>query len=309
VDGVVAEPVAKEIIMRVFVTGATGFVGSHLVPELLSNGHQVLGLARSDEGAAALIAAGAEVRRGTIEDVAGLAEAAAGADGVVHLAFNHDFSRFAENSANDARAVAALGAGLAGSARPLLVTSGTAIAHVPEGQLATEDDPAVGADVTPRAMSEEAAREVAAAGGNIGIVRLAQIHDPRRQGLISFAIQVALEKGVSAYIDDGAARWPAAPVGDAARLYRLALEKAAPGAIYNCVAEQGVAMRDVADVLGRKLKLPVRSVAMAEAEAHFGWLAHFMRRDLAASSAKTRAALGWQPSGPGLLEDLERLEL
>jgi len=295
--------------MRVFITGATGFIGSALIPELLAAGHQVLGLARSEEGAAALAAAGAEPHRGSIEDLDSLRAGAAGADGVIHLAFNHDFSRFAENCENDRRAIEALTTALAGSDRPLIVTSGTAIAIGQAGQPVTEDSPTIGSADVPRAASEEAALAAAAAGLNVSVVRLPQVHDTRRQGLITFAIAMAQEKGVSAYIGDGGNRWPAAHIGDVARLYRLALEKAERGAIYHAVAEEGVTMRAVAEVLGARLGLPVASIPAEEAPAHFGWLAMFAARDLAASGARTQARLGWHPTGPGMIADLERLEV
>jgi nucleoside-diphosphate-sugar epimerase len=293
--------------MRVFVTGATGFIGTPLVKELLAAGHQVVGLTRSNEGAAARAAAGAEPHHGSLEDLDSLRAGAAQADGVVHLAFNHDVSRFVQNCEDDRRVIDALGATVAGSNRPLLITSGTGIANSVAGQPATED----GATVSeiPRAASEQAAAAAASSGANVSIVRLPQVHDPRKQGLISPAIELALEKGVSAYIADGSNRWPAAHVLDVARLYRLALEKADRGAIYHAVAEEGVAMRDIAETIGHRLGLPVTSIAPEEAAAHFGWLAMFAARDLPASSALTKARLGWQPTGPGLIADLERLEI
>lgn len=295
--------------MRVFVTGATGFIGTALTQELLAAGHQVLGLTRSEEGAAALAAAGAEPHRGSIEDLDSLRSGAAQADGVIHLAFNHDFSNFAENCENDRRAIGALTAALAGSDRPLIVTSGTAIAIGEGGEPVTEDSPTIPSADVPRAASEEAAFAAAAAGLNVSVVRLPQVHDTRRQGLITYAIAMAQEKGVSAYIGEGGHRWPAAHVGDVARLYRLALEKAERGAIYHAVAEEGVTMRAVAEVLGRRLGLPVASIAPEEAPAHFGWLAMFASRDLAASGTRTQQRLGWQPTGPGMIADLERLEV
>jgi len=295
--------------MRVFITGATGFIGTALTRELLAAGHRVLGLARSEEGAAALAAAGAEPHRGSIEDLDSLRAGAAQADGVIHLAFNHDFSRFAENCENDRRAIEALTGALAGSDRPLIVTSGTAMAIGRNGQPATEDSPTVTSAEVPRAISEETALAAAAAGLNVSVVRLPQVHDTRRQGLITFAIAMAQEKGVSAYIGDGGHRWPAAHVDDVARLYRLALEKAERGAIHHAVAEEGVTMRAVAEVLGARLGLPVASIAPEEAPAHFGWLAMFAARDLAASGTRTQQRLGWHPTGPGMIADLERLEI
>ncbi len=294
--------------MRVFVTGATGFIGSAVVTELVAAGHQVVGLCRSDEKAPALTAAGAEVYRGSLADLDGLKAAAGRSDGVIHLAFNHDFSKFVANCEDDRRVIAALGAALAGSDRPLIVTSGTGMATTVPGQPATEDGAVISSSVIPRAASEEAAAAVAAAGGNVSVVRLPQVHDTRRQGLVSYAIAVAREKGVCAYVGDGRNRWPAAHVLDTARLYRLAIERAEPGARYHAVAEEGVAVRDMVEVIGRRLKLPVASIAPAEAAAYFGWLAVFAGHDMPASSARTREKLGWRPTGPGMIADLERLD-
>lgn len=295
--------------MRVFVTGATGFIGSAVVAELIGAGHQVLGLCRSEEKAAALAAAGAEVHRGSIEDLDGLKAGAARSDGVIHLAFNHDFSRFAANCEDDRRVIAALGAALAGSKRPLIVTSGTGLANAEPGQPAIEDNATLGSDQIPRAASEEAAMAVAQDGGNVSVVRLPQVHDTARQGLVSYAIAMYRDKGECVYVGDGANRWPAAHVLDVARLYRLAIEKAAPGAKYHAVAEEGVSLRDIAQALGRRLQLPVRSIAKEDTQAFFGWLAMFVGYDVPASSLKTRQQLGWQPEGPGLIADLEQLQI
>ncbi|WP_329741845.1 SDR family oxidoreductase [Dyella sp. A6] len=299
--------------MRVFVTGATGFIGMAVVRELVASGHQVLGLCRSDDKAAALAAAGAEVHRGSLQDLESLRDGAARADGVIHLAFNHDFSTFAANCEDDRRVIAALGAPLAGSTRPLVVTSGTGMASSVPGQLATEDSAPVSAQVIPRAASEETAMALAAAGVNVAVVRLPQVHDTVRQGLVSYVIQVAREKGVVGYVGDGHHRWPAVHVLDAARLYRLALEKAhekaEPGAIHHAVGEEGITLKDMAEVIGARIGLPARSIAADQAEAYFGWLAMFAAHDAPASSALTRRRLGWQPSGPGMLADLAQLEL
>ncbi|MGN6268782.1 MAG: SDR family oxidoreductase [Sphingomonas sp.] len=295
--------------MRVFVTGATGFIGSAVTRELLTAGHQVLGLTRSEEGASALAEIGAEPHRGSIEDANSLTAGAAKSDGVIHLAFNHDFSKYVQNCEDDRRVVAALASALVGSTRPLLITSGTPIANTVPGQPATENGPAVNSSIIPRAASEEAGATAADKDVNVSVVRLPQVHDTRRQGLVSPAIAIAREKGVSAYIGDGANRWPAAHVLDVARLYRLALERAAPNAKYNAVAEQGVPMREIAETIGRRLSLPVKSIPPEEAEAHFGWLAGFVSRDLPASSEQTRRQLDWQPTGPGLIADLENLEI
>lgn len=295
--------------MRVFVTGATGFIGSAVVRELMAAGHQVLGLARSDDKAAALAASGAEVYRGSLEDLNGLRAVAARADGVIHLAFNHDFSKYAANCEDDRHVVETLGSALAGSDRPLIVTSGTGMSKAPPSRPATEEDPPANSADVPRAASEEAAAAVVAKGGNVSVVRLPQVHDRTRQGLISYAVALAKEKNVSAYVGDGSNRWPAAHVLDTARLYRLALEKAERGATYHAVAEEGVSLRDIADVIGRRLKVPTVSIAPAEAGAHFDWLATFAALDLSASSKQTRQRLGWVPTGPGLIADLEQLQV
>ena len=293
--------------MRVFVTGATGFIGSAVVRELIAAGHDVLGLSRSDDKAAALAAAGGEVYRGSIADPDSLKEGAARSDGVIHLAFNHDFSRFVQNCEDDRRVIKALGSVLAGSDRPLIVTSGTPIANTVPGQPAREDNAIVGSNVHPRAASEEAAAAVAADGVNVSVVRLPQVHDPMRQGLITPAIAIYREKGACAYVGEGLNRWPAAYVLDVARLYRLAVEKAEPNAKYHAVAEEGVPMRDIAEAIGRRLKLPVKSIAPEESPAFFGWLAMFAGHDMPASSEQTRKKLGWRPTGPGLIADLEQL--
>jgi len=295
--------------MRVFVTGATGFIGSAIVVDLIGAGHQVLGLTRSEAGAKTLAAAGAEVHRGSLEDPDSLKSGAAVSDGVIHTAFNHDFSTYVTNCEDDRRVIEALGSVLAGSARPLIITSGTGMGTAGPGQIATEEDPPARAADVPRAASEEAAATAEARGVNISVVRLPQVHDTEKQGLITYAIDVAREKGVSAYVGDGRNRWPAAHRLDTAHLYCLALEKAQSGARYHAVAEEGVPMRDIAEAIGRRLGLPVVSVAPAEATAHFGWLAMFADRDVPASSDLTRQQLGWRPTGPGLIADLEQLHL
>jgi nucleoside-diphosphate-sugar epimerase len=291
--------------MRIFVTGATGFIGSAIVPELISGGHQVLGLTRSDAGAEALRAAGAEVKFGNIEDLDSLREGASKSDGIIHLAFNHDFSQFQKNVDNDRKVIEAMGEVLLGSNRPFIVTSGTGIAANVDGKPSTVDSPITSS--IPRVGSELAVKELTARGVNTSVVRLPQVHDTRKQGLVSHLLAIAREKQVSAYIGDGSNRWPAAHVSDVARLYRLAFEKAEPGAIYHAVHEEGVSMKTMVEALGRGLKVPVVSINPDEAEAHFGWLAHFALLDIPSSSTFTQKKLNWKPKGPGLIADLESM--
>ena len=295
--------------MRVFVTGATGFIGSRVVKELIGAGHQVIGLCRSDAKASALAATGAEVYRGSIAEPDSLKDGAVRADGVIHLAFNHDFSRFVQNCEDDRSVIAALGSVLKGSGRPLVITSGTGIANTVPGEPAKEDNPIVSSKGHPRAASEEAGIAAAEDGVNVSVVRLPQVHDPVAQGLVSPAIAMYRAKGACAYIGEGRNRWPAAHVSDVARLYKLAIERADPNAKYHAVAEEGVSMRDIAEAIGRRLKLPVKSIAPEEAPAFFGWLGMFAALDMPASSAQTQKKLGWQPTGPSLIADLERLQL
>jgi len=298
--------------MRVFLTGATGFIGSAIVPELVSAGHQVLGLTRSDAGAQSLIAAGAGVHRGSLEDPESLRSGAAQSDGVIHCAFDHsafgasDFSKFTEVCEQDRRAIESLGDALRGSDRPLVITSGTGMGNAVPGQPATEDhfDPS---HPNPRRLSEIAGAAVLERGVNVSVVRLPQVHNTVKQGLITYAVRVAREKGASAYIGEGLNRWPAAHVLDVARLYRLALEKHEAGSRYNAVAEEGVPMRKIAEIIGKGLKVPVVSISQEEAQAHFGWLAMFAGFDMPASSVQTRQRLGWHPTGPGLIADLEQM--
>jgi nucleoside-diphosphate-sugar epimerase len=289
--------------MRIFVTGATGFIGSAVVPELIKAGHQVLGLTRSDAGAQSLTAVGAQVHRGELTDLESLRKGATQSDGVIHLAFIHDFSQFKENCEIDRRAIEALGSVLAGSNRPLIVTSGVAGVAKP-GQLATED-----MDVPPNFPLPRVSEQTALALKDVkaSVVRLPQVHDPVKQGLVTYLIDLAREKGVSAYVGEGRNRWSAAHVSDVARLYKLVLEKNEAGAKYHAVGEEGVPMRDIAETLGRGLKIPVKSVSPDEAQSHFGWLAMFATHDLQASSAITRKKLGWNPTGPGLISDLKQM--
>jgi nucleoside-diphosphate-sugar epimerase len=292
--------------MRVFVTGATGFIGSAIVHELIGADHQVLGLARSEAAAKSLTAAGAQVHRGDVEDLESLRRGAAMSDGVIHTAFSHDFSKFAANCEADRCAIEVLGDALAGSDHPLVVTSGTGMASPVPGRLVTEDDVhASGPNAIPRVASEEAAASVAARGVRVSVMRLPQVHNRVKQGLVTYLIAVAREKGVSAYVGAGRNRWPAVHLLDAAPLYRLALEKAAPGATYHAVGEEGVPCRDIAEVIGRGLKVPVVSKSPEEAAAHFGWLAMFAGLDCPASSAQTQKQLGWRPKQTGLISDLE----
>ncbi len=291
--------------MRIFVTGATGFVGTPTVKELISAGHKVLGMARSDEGSKSLAALGADIHRGSLQDLDSLCKGAAASDAVIHLGFVHDFSKFQENCQIDKRAIEALGSALAGSGRPLLVTAGVGGLGAP-GQVTTEDY-VIPPDFPLPRVSEQTALALVSKGVNASVMRLPQVHNTIKQGLVTYLIALARQKGVSAYVGEGRNRWAAAHVLDVAHLYRLALEKHEAGAKYHAVAEEGVAMRDIAEAIGRGLKVPVVSLSPEQAQAHFGWLSVFASHDLAASSAKTRKELGWSPTGPGLIYDLERM--
>ncbi|MBO2010232.1 SDR family oxidoreductase [Hymenobacter negativus] len=287
--------------MKVFVTGASGFVGSAVVQELLQAGHQVLGLARSEASAQALTAAGAEVVHGDLNDLDSLKRGAAAAEGVIHLAFNHDFSQYQAAAVTDQQAIEAMGSVLAGSNRPLVVTSG--LAGFEPGHLATEDDvPGAFARV-----SEQAALALVPQGVRAMVVRLAaSVHDVNDHGFVPYLIQLAREKGEAAYIGEGLNRWPAVHRLDAAHLFRLVVENGTAGQRYHGVADEGIALRDLAAVIGRHLNVPVVSKSAEEAPEHFGWIARFAGLGLAASSTLTQQRLNWHPTHPDLLADLEQ---
>jgi nucleoside-diphosphate-sugar epimerase len=302
--------------MRIFVTGASGWIGSAVVAELIAAGHQVVGLARSDASAQALIAMGAEVQRGTLDDVDILRSAAAASDGVIHLAFKHDIAftgDFAGAAAADRLAVEIFGDALAGSNKPFVLASG--VIGLTPGHLATEHD---GLESTPATVSIDSGPDtrrgtahiavaLASRGIRSSVVRLAPtVHGDGDNGFIAMVVAIAKTKGQSGYIGDGSNRWPAVHVRDAARLFRLAVEKAPAGATLHAVADEGIAIRDIAEVIGRQLGIPAVSISPEDASGHFGFLGNFLAIDSPVSSALTRELLGWQPEQPGLLADLEQ---
>lgn len=293
--------------MRVFLTGATGFVGSHVIPELLARGHQVLGLARSDGAARRLLAAGVDVHRGDLERPETLASGAAAAEAVIHCAFDHNFATFFENTAKDERNIAAMGDALKGTQKPILITSGVGIGTPLSGGLATEDvlNPR---HANPRIATELAGAALIARRIDVRTVRLPQVHDTTKAGLITPLIAEARRAGAVAYVGEGQTRWSAAHVSDVAKLYVLALEHGEPGARYNASVEEGVTARAIAEAIGKGTGLPVRSVRADEVERYFGWMAPFAALDMTASNAWTRARLGWEPTGPDLLTDLAAMD-
>ena len=290
--------------MRVFVTGATGFIGSELVKKLIAAGHQVHGLTRSDAGVEQLKAVGAEVHRGDFTDLDRLRSGAKGMDAVVNLGFNHDMSRFAQSAKEEIEAIEALGSVLE-PGKLLVVTSGIGITSGEPGKVRTEMDPPTDSQAMPRRPEQEA-QAVAAKGVHVAVVRLPQVHDTRKQGLVTRIIQIAREKGVSGYVGDGANRWAAAPMKDVAHLYRLAIEKTGPGlTTYHAVQEEGVSLREIAETIGLGLNVPVVSIPAEEAGEHFGpFFGHAATMDMPGSSEWTRKTLGWEPIGAGMIKDL-----
>jgi nucleoside-diphosphate-sugar epimerase len=291
--------------MRVFLTGATGFIGSAIVPELITAGHSVLGLARSEAGAEALVLAGAQVHRGDLSDHESLIAGARVCDGVIHTAFIHDFSNIAAAGRTDQLAIEILGAALENSGRPLIVTSG--VAHLKQGRLASENDaPDPAASASHRIASEVATLDLASRGVRASLVRLPpSVHGDGDHGFVPALINVARQKGASGYVGDGLNRWPAVHRLDAAHLYRLVLEGGSGGATYHGVGEEGVRARDIAAVIGRRLNVPVIAKTRQEIAGHFGWIGNFFAIDCPASSAQTQQQLGWRPTRAGLITDLD----
>lgn len=292
--------------MRIFLTGSTGFIGSHVALELITAGHQVLGLTRSDSGIRALATIGAEACLGDIEDLQSLQRYASECDGVIHTAFDHNFTRFVENCQKDRRAILALGAAFEGSDRPLVITSSTAMGSAVPGQKAVEscfspEHP------NPRVASELAGLELSQRGVNVSVMRLSQIHNTKKQGLVTELIALASKTGISAHIEGALNSWSATHIKDTACLYRLALEKRESGSRYHATAEESVSFRSIAQMIAQKLGLPLVAVKAEDAADHFGWLTPFVSKDMSASGAWTKAALQWKPQGPTLLDDLENM--
>ena len=293
--------------MRVFLTGATGFIGSHVIPELLGRGHRVLGLTRSDAGARQLEAAGADVHHGDLEQPGTLASGAAAADAVIHCAFDHNFETFFENTKKDERNIAAMGEALEGTHKPILITSGVGIG-TPLGGGAAREDVLNPRHANPRIATELAGAALIARRIDVRTIRLPQVHDTTKAGLITPLVAEARRAGAVAYLDAGQTRWSAAHVSDVAKLYVLALEQGEPGARYHASVEEGVTARAIAEAIGQGTGLPVRSIAADEVERYFGWMAPFAALDMIASNAWTRARLGWEPTGPDLLTDLAAMD-
>lgn len=292
--------------MRIFLTGATGFIGSRILPELLASGHEVLGLTRSEDGARAIAEAGATAHRGSLEDLASIRAGAEMADAIIHTAFDHDFSRFVENCEKDRKVIGAFGEVLKGSLRPLLITSGTGVGIAQEGGIAIESVANFN-HPNPRIASEQAGQALLEQGVNVSVVRLPQVHDTRRQGLITSWIEIARTMGKVAYVGEGANRWAAAHVSDVARLYALAIVGAEPGTRFHAVGEEGVPARTIAQVIAEGMDLPMVSLPRHETQDYFGWLAMLAGEDMPASSARTREITGWVPTGPDLLTDLKAM--
>jgi nucleoside-diphosphate-sugar epimerase len=289
--------------MRIFLTGATGFIGSKVLPELVNAGHQVLGLTRSEAGAKSLAVAGGEAHRGDIEDLESLRSGAAACDGVIHTAFDHNFANFVANCRKDRCAIEALGSALEGSDRPLIITSSTAMGTALPGQPATEDyfNPD---HPNPRVASELAGCTLSERGVNVSVVRLSQIHDTKKQGLVTDVIELARKTGVSAYVGEGLNAWSATHVSDAAHLFRLVLERRQAGVRYHATAEGAIPFRQIAEAVGRSVGVPAKSMTPNEAAAHFTWLSAFASKDMSASSKLTQQRLDWHPHGPELLTDV-----
>ena len=289
--------------MRIFLTGATGFIGSHIARELIVRGHQVLGLVRSAEGAKHLAATGAEPYFGNLDDLESLQRGSALADGVIHTAFNHDFSTFVANCENDRRVIEALGAALEGTQKPLIITSGVAMGATGHTTLATENN-FNAENPNPRRATELAGLAVAKRGVSVSVVRLPQVHDINKQGLITELIKIARQKGVSGYVEDGQNRWSAVHISDVAEVYLRALEKNIPDSRYHAVAEEGIPLRSLAEVIGYVLNVPVKRIAAKDAKEHFGWMSLLINHDMSASGTLTQERLAWKPVGPGMIEDL-----